>query len=99
MFEPQPATVGVGYWVLERARRRGLASRAVGLLVAWAPAGAAVARIEALVEPANVASRRVVERAGFTREGLLRAYLGPEPDGERGDAYVYSLLAGDAADG
>lgn len=96
LFEPQPATVGVGYWVLERARGRGLASRAVALLVRWALAEAAVTRIEALVEPANVASQRVLERAGFTREGLLRAYLGPQADGGRADAYVYSLLPADA---
>jgi RimJ/RimL family protein N-acetyltransferase len=96
LFEPQPATAGVGYWVLERARGRGLASRALALLVRWALTEAALTRIEALVEPGNTASLRVVERAGFTREGLLRAYLGPGSDGGRGDAFVYSLLASDA---
>jgi RimJ/RimL family protein N-acetyltransferase len=95
LFEPQPGSVGIGYWVLADARRRGLASHAVALLTRWAIAEAGIVRIEALVEPANVASQRVVERAGFTREGLLRAYLEVALDGERADAYVYSLLAGD----
>ncbi len=92
VFAPQAGTVGLGYWVLERARRRGLASRAVALLTRWALAEAGMARIEALVEPENLASLRVVEKAGFVREGRLRAYLGPESDGRRDDVFVYSLL-------
>jgi [ribosomal protein S5]-alanine N-acetyltransferase len=95
VFAPQPGTVGIGYWVLAGARRRGLASHAVALATRWALAEAGMARIEALVEPDNVASQRVVERAGFVREGLLRAYLEPHLDGERADAYVYSLIAAD----
>ena len=44
----------------------------------------------------NVASQRVAERAGFTREGVLRAYNGRR-DGTRADAVVYSLLPQDLA--
>ena len=95
VFEPQHGTVGIGYWVLRHARRRGLASHAVALVTRWAIAEAGIVRIEALVEPHNIASQRVVEGAGFSREGLLRAYLEPELDGNRADAYVYSLLAAD----
>ncbi|TVU44641.1 hypothetical protein EJB05_04087, partial [Eragrostis curvula] len=31
-------------------------------------------RVEALVDVANLASKRVLEKAGFTREGVLRKY-------------------------
>ncbi|HEY3766151.1 MAG TPA: GNAT family protein [Gaiellales bacterium] len=95
VFVPQPGSFGIGYWVIERARGRGLASRAVALLARWAFAEAGTARIEALVEPDNIASLRVVEKAGFEREGRLRGYLGPEADGRRGDVFVYSLLPSD----
>jgi [ribosomal protein S5]-alanine N-acetyltransferase len=87
--------VGIGYWVLERARRRGLASSAVAMLVRWALADAGMVRIEALVEPDNVASQRALERTGFRREGHLRAYLDLDLDGRRSDAYVYSLIRDD----
>lgn len=87
--------MGIGYWVLERARRRGLASRAVAMLVRWAIDDAGMVRIEALVEPDNVASQRVLERTGFRREGHLRAFLGLELDGRRSDAYIYSRLRDD----
>ena len=95
LFMPQPGTVGLGYWVLERARRRGLASRAAGMLVRWALSDAGMERVEALVEPDNLASQRVLERAGLRREGHLRAYLDLPPDGRRGDAYIYARLRDD----
>jgi [ribosomal protein S5]-alanine N-acetyltransferase len=95
LFIPQAGTVGLGHWVLERARRRGLASCAAGMLVRWALADAVMERVEALVEPDNLASQRVLERAGLRREGHLRAYLDLPPDGRRGDAYIYARLRTD----
>ena len=41
----------------------------------------------------NVASERVAERAGFTREGIVRSM--PVPDGRRVDKTLFSLLAGE----
>ena len=94
-FETQAGTAGIGYWVLARARRRGLATSAVRLLTRWAIAEAGLRRIEALVEPGNRASLRVLERASFRREGLLRDFLDLADGGRREDAYVYSLIPGD----
>jgi RimJ/RimL family protein N-acetyltransferase len=51
-------------------------------------------RLQLHTDPENVASQRVAERAGFTREGVLRAYNGRR-DGTRADAVVYSLLPQD----
>lgn len=50
-------------------------------------------RIEAHVRVGNEASDRVVERAGFTREGVKRRYL--RQGGKRVDATFFSLLADD----
>lgn len=98
-FEIQAGTAGIGYWVLDRARRRGLATAAVRLLTRWAITDAGMRRIEALVEPGNRASLRVLERCSFRREGLLRDHLDLADDGRRGDAYVYSLIPGDLPQG
>ena len=84
---------GVGYWLAPQARGRGLASRAVGLLAAWAFAELGVARLELTCGPDNVASQRVAERCGFAREGLLRSHL-PFKGGRR-DTVIYSLLPSD----
>jgi RimJ/RimL family protein N-acetyltransferase len=95
LFRQQPGTVAIGYWLVERARGRGLGSRAVALLARWAVTDAALERVEALVVPDNVASQRVLEKAGFRREGHLRSYL--VFSGRRADALIYSLLPSDLA--
>jgi ribosomal protein S18 acetylase RimI-like enzyme len=51
---------------------------------------ASVRRLEALVDPENLASMRALDVCGFQKEGLLRSYLKG-----RHDAFIYSLLAGD----
>ena len=90
LYRREPAVVGLGYWVVPEARGHGFAGRAVALLVPWALRLGSINRVEALVEPDNVASRRTLEGAGFRREGLLRSYLG----GTR-DVFVYSRIRTD----
>ena len=95
MFRQQRGTAGIGYWLVPRARGRRLASRAVALLARWAVTEAGLERVEALVEPDNTASQRVLEHVGFRREGHLRSYL--VFDARRADALIYSLLPSDVA--
>ncbi len=89
----QHGGVGLGYWVVPAARGGGIASRAAALASDWALQCPGIARVEALVEPANVASQRVAESAGFDREGLLRSYLAIGD--RRADAIIYSRLPAD----
>jgi RimJ/RimL family protein N-acetyltransferase len=83
---PQPGVAGLGYWIVPKARRRGLAGRAVGLMTGWGLTD--FARVEAWVEPDNTASQRVLESNGFEREGLLRSFL--VLGTRRADVLVYS---------
>jgi RimJ/RimL family protein N-acetyltransferase len=92
----EPGLASVGYWLLARERGRGAASRALRLLSRWALTELGVERLYLTTAPGNVASQRVAERAGFTREGLLRAHL-PTPAGRR-DSVIVSLLPGDLED-
>jgi RimJ/RimL family protein N-acetyltransferase len=86
----------VGYWLLEDGRGKGRATRAVRLMASWALPEMRLGRLQLHTDPENVASQRVAERAGFTREGVLRAY-NVRRDGTRADAVVYSLLPQDLA--
>ena len=86
-------SLDIGYWIAPWARRRGAATRAVRLLSAWAIHDLEMERISLLTFPGNVASEGVAAAAGYTREGLLRAYL--EVRGERRDTTVWSLIAAD----
>jgi RimJ/RimL family protein N-acetyltransferase len=79
-----------GYWVRKEARGRGVATRALVLLTRWAARERGLGRLQLIVEPDNLASIRVAERAGFRREGRLRDYI--ELKGSRRDVYMYSLL-------
>jgi RimJ/RimL family protein N-acetyltransferase len=83
----------VGYWLRREARGQGAATTAVRLVSRWAYAGLGIRRLNLMTAPENAASQRVAERAGFTREGLLRAWL-PTAAGRR-DSVMYSLLPDD----
>jgi RimJ/RimL family protein N-acetyltransferase len=52
-----------------------------------------VERVAAYVNVGNIASERVLGRAGFTREGVVRSM--PKPDGQRVDKTLFSLLPGE----
>jgi RimJ/RimL family protein N-acetyltransferase len=83
----------IGYWVKREARGRGIAPRAVRLLSEWGLRERGLARISLMTEPANTASQRVAEKAGYRREGLLRSWM--ELKGERRDFVMFSLLPED----
>ena len=52
-----------------------------------------LARLELTCGPDNLASQRVAERCGFTREGVLRSHVPFK--GARRDSVVFSLLPGE----
>jgi RimJ/RimL family protein N-acetyltransferase len=86
----------VGYWLAAPARGQGHATRAVRLICAWGFRLLGLERIELFAATGNPASQRVAERAGFTREAVLRAYW------RRGDArqdmVAFGLLPDDRAE-
>ena len=82
----------IGYWLYPHARGRGIASRLARALAEHA-FSLGVERVAAYVNVGNVGSERVLERAGFTREGVVRSL--PKPDGRRVDKTLFSLLPGE----
>jgi RimJ/RimL family protein N-acetyltransferase len=92
-LEPPTGQAMVGYSMLPAWRGRGYATRAVNLVATWAFEQVGVARLIAGTAPENVGSQRVLERAGFAREGYQLARL-PGPDGTRIDDVLYARLPG-----
>lgn len=85
----------VGYWTAPWARGRGVATRACALHTAWGLSTLGLPRVELLADVDNLASQRVAERAGFTREGVARA-VRPQPRAtERADMVLFSRLPSD----
>lgn len=72
---------------------KGIASEAVEAIINYGYKHMNFERIEALIEPPNLSSQKLVERLGFIREGLLRNY--EFTSGKFDDLYMYSLLKQD----
>jgi len=83
----------IGYWIGERYAGRGLMTEAVNVLVRFAFETLRLHRIEAACIPGNTRSIRVLEKAGFQREGLLRSYL--RINGFWQDHYLYARIVDD----
>ena len=84
--------VEIGYWLFPEARGRGVATRTARFLAEHA-FSIGFERVEARVFAGNPESERVLVRAGFRREGVLRSL--PKRAGGRDDMTLYSLLPGE----
>jgi len=83
----------VGFALARDSWRRGYMKEALPLLVDFAFSRLGLRRLEADVDPRNVASLRLLERLGFRREGLLRERYCM--NAELQDAVLLALLGRD----
>lgn len=65
----------LGFYALASHAARGFMFEGIELVLAYAFREVGLHRVEANVQPTNERSIRLVERAGFTREGLSPRYL------------------------
>jgi [ribosomal protein S5]-alanine N-acetyltransferase len=83
----------IGYWVGAPYAGQGIMTNGVRAIAAFVFDSLHLHRLEAACLPSNVASIRVLEKAGFTREGLAREYL--KINGRWQDHFLYALLKDD----
>ena len=83
----------IGVWVAPEHRGKGHGTAAQRLVAAYLFEHTYLERIEAGTEADNVAEQRALEKAGFTREGVLRraCFRG----GEWRDMVLFSKLRGE----
>ena len=93
-FGPDGHGATVGLWLVSAARGRGIGTRALREVIDWTFETTQVVRVDCYIEVGNEPSTRMVERAGFRREGVLRAWE-TGPDGPI-DCVVWSVLRTDA---
>ena len=93
-FGPEGHQATFGCWVVPEARGRGIGTRALRSLAEWTFATTDVRRLHVFIIVGNEASERMVQRAGFQREGVLRAWDVLD-DGSAVDCVVYSRLPDD----
>ena len=88
-------TATLGYWMGAAYAGRGIMTRAVAIASRWGFLSLRLHRVEAACLPENVASRSLLERNGFVREGIAREYL--KINGAWRDHLLYALLETEAS--
>jgi ribosomal-protein-alanine N-acetyltransferase len=83
----------IGYWMGEKHAGKGHMLAALRVAIPYVYGGLQLHRIEAACIPDNWKSIRLLEKAGFEREGLLRKYL--KINGEWHDHMMFSRLPED----
>jgi RimJ/RimL family protein N-acetyltransferase len=90
--------VDIGYVLARTSWRRGYATEAGRAIVAWAVARPEIHRVWAFCDVDNLASARVLEKLGMSREGVLRRWtVHPNVSAEPRDCYVYARVRGEPA--
>ena len=85
-------TATIGYWLGEDYWGRGITTEALRAVTERTFANFDFARIEAYVFEWNLASARVLEKAGYTREARLRKRITKE--GRTVDCFLYARVRG-----
>ena len=85
--------VDLGYVLARPYWNRGYVTESVRAVAAWALSLESIFRVWAVCDTENPRSARVLEKAGMTREGVLRRWiLHPNVSPEPRDCFVYSSV-------
>lgn len=92
-LHPMNLKIEVGYALARPYWNKGYMTEALCAVIEWAFAQPDIFRVQAICDVENIASARVMEKAGMAREGLLRRYvLHPNTSDEPRDAYIYAVV-------
>lgn len=80
----------LGYWVAQEYWNQGIASRAVIEFTELVFAATAIQRIYAVVTAPNLASLKVMEKAGYSLEGILRKAV--QKQGQFYDEHIFAKV-------
>ena len=86
-------SASLGYWIGEKYSRNGYMKEALKLLIPSLFVDLRLNRIEAATLEENVASKNLLKKIGFKKEGVLRKYL--KINGSWRDHILYGLLEND----
>ena len=90
LYQPQHEKMEIGFWLLPASQGKGIMKSVLPVFLQQLQRLFKLHRIEATVETENKPSCRLLEKAGFEKEGLLRDY--EIKNGKRISLFVYSLL-------
>ncbi len=82
----------IGYELAPKYWGQGIMTEAIGAVLQFGFTTMGLHRVEAQIHPANIGSRRVLEKLGFVQEGYFRENYYEAVDGQFTDTAVFSLL-------
>ena len=80
----------IGFALVPDERRKGYGTEAIQLMIDHLFLTKDVVRIQVSTDTSNIASRRALEKSGFSKEGTMRKFWYTR--GEYRDHYLYSIL-------
>lgn len=83
----------IGYMILPEAQGKGIVSEAIAMIVQYGFHEMGMHSIEAIIDPENTASAKVLEKNGFKKEAHFREDCFFE--GKFYDSVIYSILKSD----
>ncbi|HVP27234.1 MAG TPA: GNAT family protein [Candidatus Bathyarchaeia archaeon] len=90
LVHPAGKILEIGYSLVPNERGKGYGTEAVKIMVDYLFLSKDVTRVQACTDTRNLASQKVLEKAGFKKEGTMRQYLFMR--GQQRDACLYSIL-------
>jgi len=90
LVPPAGKLLEIGYSLVPSERGKGYGTEAVRIMVDYLFLSKSIERIQAQTDARNVASQKVLEKAGFKKEGTMRKYLFIR--GQLRDGCLYSIL-------
>lgn len=91
---PNFGWIEIGYAIEPSERKKGYGTETVRLLVDYLFLTSEIERVQAVVDARNSPSRRVLEKAGFRHEGVLRSALW-DSEGRWADGDLFGILRKD----
>ncbi|MBD7984113.1 GNAT family N-acetyltransferase [Sporosarcina sp. Sa2YVA2] len=89
-YTAQHARTEVGLELSKEYWKSGIMTEALTAVIQYGFSHMELMRIQALIDPENIASQKLFEKLGFLQEGLLRKY--ERTNGKFEDVHMYSLL-------
>jgi ribosomal-protein-alanine N-acetyltransferase len=89
-FKPEHKKAEIGYWLLPAYWKKGVVTEVMKPVIQYCQHNKGIHRLEAFVEAGNVASTRLLEKAGFSYEGSMRDC--EIKDGKFISLQIYSIL-------
>jgi ribosomal-protein-alanine N-acetyltransferase len=90
VMHPAGRILEIGYFLLPNERSKGYCTEAVNIIVDYLFLSKNVERIQAMTDLRNMGSQKVLEKAGFKKEGTIRKLFFLK--GQPRDAFLYSIL-------